>query len=284
MGLMFAAPAMLFLILFIAYPIFDAIRLSFQEIDFVSGNGRFVGLENYREIVDSSKFLPVLTNTLIWSIGSLLGQFGLGLAAALAINKELPGMRLVRSFLLIPYVVPVIAVALFWRWMLDGTYGILSYGLQSMDLLAPNQSPLALPTGAMIGVISANVWRGFSFVMISYWAALQGIPKDQYEAASVDGANWWNQFRYVTWPNLAEVTRALIVLRVIWTVTYFDLIWLITRGGPGGSTEHWPIWIYQETMGFFRFGYGAALATTLAAGLMLLAAVYLWSTRQRNER
>lgn len=281
-GLLYTLPAMLFLLTFVAYPVIEAIRLSFLEIDFVSGAERFTGLQNYSDIMKSPKFGTVLLNTLIWSIGSLVGQFALGLAAALCINQNLPGMRLVRSVLLVPYVVPVITVALFWRWMLDGTYGIVSYGLQSAALLAPGQSPLALPDGAMTSVIIANIWRGFSFVMISYWAALQNVPREQYEAAAVDGANSWQEFRYVTLPNLAEVTRTLIVLRVIWTVTYFDLVWLITRGGPGGATEHWPIWIYQETMGFFRFGYGAALATTLAAGLMFAAFLYLQASRRRG--
>jgi len=275
---------MAFLVAFVAYPVVDAIRLSLLEIDFVSGAERFVGAKNYVEIVQSPKFVPILVNTLVWSVGSLIGQFALGLAAAVCINQDLPGMRLVRSILLVPYVVPVITVALFWRWMLDGTYGIVSYALQSATLLEVNQSPLALPNGAMASVIIANIWRGFSFVMISYWAALQNVPHDQYEAARVDGANFWQEFRYVTLPNLAEVTRTLIVLRVIWTVTYFDLVWLITKGGPGGTTEHWPIWIYQETMGFFRFGYGAALATTLAAGLMLAALLYVQATRRRRSR
>jgi len=275
---------MAFLVAFVAYPVVDAIRLSVLEVDFVTGAERFVGAKNYVEIVQSPKFVPILVNTLVWSVGSLIGQFALGLAAALCINQDLPGMRLVRSILLVPYVVPVITVALFWRWMLDGTYGIVSYALQSAALLEVNQSPLALPNGAMASVIIANIWRGFSFVMISYWAALQNVPRDQYEAARVDGANFWQEFRFVTLPNLAEVTRTLIVLRVIWTVTYFDLVWLITKGGPGGTTEHWPIWIYQETMGFFRFGYGAALATTLAAGLMLAALLYVQATRRRGSR
>jgi multiple sugar transport system permease protein len=132
----------------------------------------------------------------------------------------------------------------------------------------------------MAAVVIANIWRGFPFVMISYWAALQSIPAEQYEAAQVDGAGMIQQFRYVTLPNLAEVTRTLVVLRVIWTVTYFDLVWLISHGGPAGTTEHWPIWIYQETMGSFRFGYGAALATTLAAGILFAGLLYFrWSRR-----
>lgn len=271
---------MLFLLVFVAYPVVDAIRVSFLEVDFVSGTERFVGLKNYAAVFEAAKLTRVLLNTLVWSLGSLIGQFALGLIAALCINQRLPGMNIVRSILLVPYVVPVITVALFWRWMLDGTYGILSHALQSASLLDPGQSPLALPDGAMVNVILANTWRGFPFVMVSYWAALQNVPAEQYEAARVDGASLLQEFRYVTLPNLAEVTRTLIVLRAIWTITYFDLVWLITRGGPGGATEHWPIWIYQETMGFFRFGYGAALATTLAAGLMLGAVLYMQATRR----
>lgn len=283
-GLLFVTPGLLFLLAFVVYPVIDAIRISFMEIDFATNAERFVGWQNYADMLHSSKLWPEIWNTLVWSVGSLIGQFALGLVAALCINQNLPGMRLVRSILLVPYVVPVIAVALFWRWMLDGSYGIVSYALQSAGVLDPSQSPLALPGPAMASVVVANIWRGFSFVMISYWAALQNVPREQYEAAAVDGANFWQEFRYVTWPNLAEVTRTLIVLRVIWTVTYFDLIWLITGGGPGGSTEHWPIWIYQETMGSFRFGYGSALAVTLAATLMFAAFLYLQFGKYRSKR
>src|SRR5262249_54350077 len=180
-----------------------------------------------------------------------------------------------------PYVVPVIAVALFWRWLLDGSFGLVSHLLQAAALLPPNQSPLALPDGAMAAVILANVWRGFPFVMISYWAALQGIPREQYEAAWVDGAGAWAEFRHVTLPNLLDVTKAMVVLRLIWTVTFFDIVWLITRGGPGGATQHWPIWIYEESMGFFRFGYGAALALSLAVVLLALCALYLVALRRQ---
>jgi multiple sugar transport system permease protein len=273
-GLAFVAPAVLFMAVFVAYPVFEAVRLAFYATDFFSDQSRFAGLQNFHEMAASPKFWPVAWNTVIWTVFSLLGQFALGLAAALAINRDLPGMSVIRTVLLLPYVVPVIALALFWRWMLDGSFGIVSHALQTMHLVAPDQSPLALPDGAMISVILANIWRGFPFVMISYWAALQAIPPEQYEAAQVDGASTWQQFLYVTLPNLAGVTKVLFVLRLIWTVTFFDIIWLITRGGPGGATEHWPVWIYQETMGFFRFGYGSALALALGLSLVVFIAVY----------
>jgi multiple sugar transport system permease protein len=273
--LAFILPALVFLLVFIAYPIFDVFRLSLFVVDFATDRERFVGAGNFAQVLRDPKLLDVAWNTFVWTVLSLAGQFGLGLVAALCINRDLPGMSVIRTILLLPYVVPVIALALFWRWMLDGSFGIVSAALQSAGLLAADQSPLAIPQGAMASVVIANIWRGFPFVMISYWAALQGVPHEQYEAARVDGASVWQEFRYVTMPYLAAVTKVMLVLRLIWTITFFDIVWLITRGGPGGATQHWPIWIYEETMGFFRFGAGAALAVLLAAFLIVSGAVYV---------
>jgi multiple sugar transport system permease protein len=278
-GVLFVTPAILFMLVFIAYPVIDAVRLSLMTVDFVTDETRFVGLQNFAAMLRDPKAPSVALNTLIWTAGSLAGQFALGLGAALCISRNLPGMALIRTILLLPYVVPVIAIALFWRWLLDGSYGLVSYLLQAAQLLPANQSPLALPDAAMASVIAANIWRGFPFVMISYWAAIVGIPEEQYEAARVDGASPWQEFRYVTLPNILEITKVMLLLRLIWTVTFFDIIWLITRGGPGGATEHWPIWIYQESMGFFRFGYGAALALAMAVALLAFTALYVAMTR-----
>lgn len=283
-AILFVLPAAAFMLVFVAYPVFDAIRLAFMSSDIFTNEMDFVGLSNFEEMGSSPKFWPVLTNTVTWTVFSMIGQFGLGLMAALAINRNLPGMNILRTILLMPYVVPVIALALFWRWMLDGSFGIVSYAMQSAHLLAPNQSPLAHPDTAMASVILANIWRGFPFVMISYWAALQAIPAEQYEAAQVDGASTWQQFIFITLPHLAGVTKVLFVLRLIWTVTFFDIIWLITKGGPAGGTEHWPVWIYQETMGFFRFGYGAALALALGIALLIFIGIYAVIFRLGRER
>ena len=282
-GLLFIAPSVLFLFVFVFYPVFDVLRLSMSAISFVTDRERFVGIANFVEILRDPKLATVAWNTLIWTVFSLIGQFGLGLAAALCINQNVPGMKLIRTILLLPYVVPVIALALFWRWMLDGSFGIISVALQSLGVLGADQSPLALPNGAMASVILANIWRGFPFVMISYWAALQGIPTEQYEAARVDGASTWQEFRFVTLPCLGAITRVMLVLRLVWTVTFFDIVWLITRGGPGGATEHWPIWIYEETMGFFRFGTGAALAVFLAGILIVCSTAYLLLLRRESD-
>lgn len=281
-GILMALPGILVIAVFIVFPVVDAIRVSLYDIDMLTDRQNFVGLANYVEVFRSPKFTQILVNTAIWSVGSLLGQFVLGFVAALLINRDLPGMKLVRSVLLMPYVVPVIAVALVTRWLLDGSYGIVSYSLQQAELLAHNQSALANSTGAMVAVIVANVWRSFPFVMIAYWAAMQGIPREQYEAARIDGANKWQELVYVTWPNLIPVTAALLVLRLFWTVTYFDLVWLITQGGPGSATEHWPLWIYQEAMGFFRFGQAAAIAVTMSVSLIFCWGLYgVWKRQGR---
>jgi multiple sugar transport system permease protein len=273
-GILMVLPGVIVIAVFIIYPVFEALRVSLYEFDFLTDQKHFVGLANYAAVIRDPKFTGVLTNTLVWSAGSLVGQFALGFVAALLINRDHPGMGLVRSILLVPYVVPVITVALVCRWMLDGSYGILSHALQLAGFLGHDQSPLADPGGAMIVVIVANIWRSFPFVMIAYWAAMQGIPKEQYEAARIDGANVWQELRYVTLPNLWGVTVTLLMLRLFWTVTYFDLVWLITQGGPGSATELWPIWIRQEAMGFFHFGYAAAIAVSLSAALITGWALY----------
>jgi multiple sugar transport system permease protein len=174
-----------------------------------------------------------------------------------------------------PYVVPVIAIALVWRWMLDGDFGVVSYALQQIGLIPNDQSPLALLGGAMPSVVSASIWRGFPFAMLIYWAALQGIDQEQYDAAKVDGANTLQEFWYITLPNLRNATIVLLVLRGIWTITYFDLIWLITRGGPAGATETWPIWIYQQAMGLFRFGYASAIGVFMGVLLLIIVVIYV---------
>ena len=274
-GVLFALPTAAVLAGLIIYPVASAVRLSFYEVNFYFNTQRFVGFSNYDAILHDISFSRVLWNTIVWAIGSLGGQFGLGLIAALAINQHVPGVKVFRNILLLPYVVPIVALTLVWRWMLDGSFGIISYSLQQLGLLAHDQSPLAIPDGAMVSVIVANTWRGFSFVMIVYWAALQGIDQEQYDAAKVDGANALREFWHITLPNLRNATIVLLVLRGIWTVTYFDLIWLITKGGPAGATEHWPIWIYQSAMGMFRFGYASALGTLMGITLLGLTLIYL---------
>jgi multiple sugar transport system permease protein len=274
-GVSFSLPAFLLFAALILYPVVDSIRLSFFIVDIFTRAEVFVGFRNFAHVVADANVRVAFVNDSVWTLGSLTGQIALGLVAALLIDQRHWAMVVVRQVLLMPYVVPIIAVALVWRWMLDSQFGIISYWLQQMHLLQAGQSPLALPSQAMATVVVMNIWRGFPFAMLIYWAALQRIDHEQYEAAHIDGANAWQRFRYVTLPNLRDATVTLLVLRTIWTFTYFDLIWLVTRGGPAQSTAILPTYIYEVALGSFQFSYAAAIATLTGVALVVLVVLVL---------
>jgi multiple sugar transport system permease protein len=277
---LFALPLLAIIFVFVVIPLLSTLRLSFFTESFYDSTETFVGPDNYAEVFTSDRFWPTLMTTGIWTAGSLVGQLGFGLIAALVINQ---GSRLVRTFravLVLPYIIPAIALALMWRWMLDSDFGVVTTFLNSVGLIPDGQTPLGLPASAMVSVILANVWHGFPFAMLIYWAALQTIDGSQYEAARIDGASRIQQFRYVTLPGLRGATIALLVLRGIWTLTYFDIIYLITGGGPAGATTHWPIWIFQEAIGRSRFGFASAIALVLAVFMFALIFWYVRRTRK----
>lgn len=283
-GVLFVLPASLIFALVLAYPVYENIRSTFLSVDLLSGKESFAGLNNLIEIFSDAALGRSVGNTLIWTVGSLAGQIGLGLGAALLIDAPWRGMRFVRQLLLIPYVVPVIASALLWQWMLDGHYGIVSESLQSVGLLTADMSPLGQESTSLATVVAINIWRGFPFAMLVFWATLQTIDQGQYEAASLDGAGPWRSFVSITLPNLAPAIAALIALRGMWTLMYFELIWLTTRGGPIGSSETIATYLYKVILGEFRLGYGAAIATVSGIVLVLVAVTVLlirraWRTR-----
>ncbi len=272
---LFVAPTVVFLVVFVLYPLLYNLWLSLTNARLLGTTPEFVGLENYLRLFTSSTFSRYLWNTVVWTVVSVALQMVVGLGLALLINrKNLAFGTALRTFLLIPYVVPAVALALVTKWVMNGDYGIVATGLQAMGLIDHRQSPLALPAYAMAVVILVNVWRSYPFPMLIYWAALKGIDAELYEAASVDGAGWWKSFWYITLPALKNTTIVLLVLRIVWTATYFDLIWMITGGGPAGSTTHLPIMIYQASFGTFQTGYAAAISVIL--GLILVAGVVFY--------
>jgi multiple sugar transport system permease protein len=274
-GLMFALPAGLAFAAILGYPIFESFRTSLYSMDLLTGEASFVGLDNVVALSQDQVLLSTLGHTALWTVLSLVGQLGLGLAAALLIDADWPGMRWIRQILLVPYVVPVIASALLWQWMLDGNYGILSASLQSWGLLGEGASPLGQESTSLATVIVVNIWRGFPFAMLVFWARLRSIDRGQYEAAKVDGAGPWQEFVHVTLPNLRSAALSLLALRGIWTLMYFELVWLLTRGGPSGSSEILSTYVYKVVSGEFRVGYAAAIASVV--GLVLAGvALAVW--------
>jgi multiple sugar transport system permease protein len=275
LAFIFILPTILLIGVFILYPVISNLVLSFTDAKLMKSEYNFIGFENYIKLFSSKMFLKYTWNTVVWTIFSVAGQLILGLGLALLINRETRGITFLRSFLLIPYVVPAVAIALITKWIFNGDYGIASKWLQDLGLIAYKQSPLAVINGGMAIVVLMNVWRSYPFPMLIYWAALRGINVELYEAANVDGANKLQAFRYITLPQLKNTTIVLVILRIVWTATYFDLIWMITGGGPAGSTTHLPIVIYQASFGTFRIGYASAISILLGIVLFICIIFYV---------
>lgn len=276
LGILFIAPTVLFTAVFVVYPVLYNIWLSFTDANMLKSTISFVAFDNYRKLFSSAVFPKYLWNTVVWTVFSVAGELLLGFGMALLINRK--NMRCgaaLRSFLLIPYVVPAVALALVTKWVMNGDYGIVSTWLQSLGMIEHRQSLLSLPGSAMAVLIIINIWRSYPFSMLIYWAALKGINTELYEAASIDGAGRFQSFLYITLPDLKETTVILAVLRIVWTATYFDLIWMVTGGGPAGSTTHLPIMIYQASFGTFQTGYASCISVILGIFLFFCIIFYI---------
>jgi len=276
-GFAFVFPVVIFLLMFVLYPVLYNVWLSFTDSSLIKKTSSFVGFQNYVKIFSNKLFYKYFWNTCKWTFWSVLGQLALGLGIALLIVRPMKGGTALRSFLLIPYVVPAVTLALVSKWILNSDYGIVSYWLQQAGLLEARQSLLAMQGPAMWVVVILNIWRSYPFPMLIYWAALKSIDKQIYEASTVDGANRWQTFIYMTLPQLKNTTIVLAVLRVIWTATYYDLIFMVTGGGPSGSTTHLPILIYQASFGSYQIGYAAAISMIL--GVLMFGCIIFYVTR-----
>ena len=273
-GFTFAIPALIFLLCFVLYPVTYNIYLSFTDTSLSAKKAvHFVGLKNFQTMFSNKLFKKYFWNTCKWTFWSVLGQLVLGLALALLISRPMKGATAIRSFLLVPYVVPAVTLALVSKWILNSDYGIVSYWCQQAGWLDARQSFLAMKGPAMWVVVILNVWRSYPFPMLIYWAALKNIDNELYEAAMVDGSTKWQSFRYITLPQLRGTTAVLVVLRIVWTATYYDLIYMVTGGGPTGSTTTLPILIYQASFGSSQLGYAAAIAMVLGV-LMLICIIF----------
>jgi multiple sugar transport system permease protein len=278
-------PAIAYLAVTLLYPIYSNLRMSLHDVTvstFLAGDQAWTGLENYRVLFDDPAFWNAVRLSLIFTAGSLVFQFSIGLALALLFNSPFPGNNVLRSFMLLGWLMPTILSGSIFRWMLDGDYGIVNYLLKSVGLLDENQYWLIDPGTALAGTIVANIWIGIPFNMLLLLAGLQAIPTTLYEAASLDGASGWKQFWTITLPLLRPVALSVLLLGLIYTFKVFDLIYIMTGGGPVDVTTVLPIYAYQQTFQFFNFGVGAAAAIVLLLGMLAIAVAYIWLS-QREE-
>lgn len=271
-GLLLLAPALLILLGLVVYPFVYAIWLSFLE-KAVGTVGHFVGLANFRYVITWPQFTTALYNTAVFTLVAIAIKFALGMGVALVLNQQIRGRNFFRAFLLLPWVIPAFVVYLTWRWLYDPLQGLLNYALLDLGLMTQPIAFLSTRETAMASVIIAHAWRGFPFFAMSFLAGMQTIPVELYEAAQVDGASRWQQFRYITLPSLYHIIGVVLLLQTIWTANAFEPVYLLTGGGPSDATTVYTLLVYLMGMVNLRLGEAAAVSVLflpLLIGLVLV--------------
>ncbi|MFN3481457.1 carbohydrate ABC transporter permease [Rhabdaerophilum calidifontis] len=281
LGFWFMLPAAAFLILFLVYPLGLGIWLSFTDARIGRG-GVFVGLENYEWILGDSKFQLAVFNTLFYTFVASVLKFAIGLYLAILLNNHLPFKAFIRAIILVPFIVPTVLSAIAFWWIFDPQFSVLSWGLRKWGLISGNIDFLGDPWNARLSVIFANVWRGVPFIAITLLAGLQTVSPSLYEAATLDGASKWQMFRHVTYPILTPIIAVVMTFSVLFTFTDFQLIKVLTNGGPAGTTELMATMSYNTAILGGRIGEGAAISTAMIP--FLLGAIMIsWFGLQRRK-
>jgi multiple sugar transport system permease protein len=274
------APPLLFLAALVGYPFCYGIVLSLQDRP-VAHPGTFVGLKNFATNFNDPIFWRVALNTFVYTVvATLLKMIG-GLALALAMNQQFPLKNLVRALLLLPFIVPTVLSTVAWMWILDPAFSVLNWLLVLLGVPKPGPSWLGNPILAMLSIIVINTWRGLPFYGITLLAGLQTVPPELYEAATIDGASGWQRFRYVTLPLLQPIILIVTLFSVIFTFADFQLVYVLTHGGPQNATQLFATYAFDIAMGAGQLGLGASVALAMLPALALLIVALTIYMRRR---
>lgn len=279
----FLAPITVYLAVFYAYPLYRNLDLSFRDYtlrSFIDGSAEFVGFANYVDVITSSTFWPALVNTAVFTLVSIAFQFVIGLALAVFFYRRFPLAATLRALFLVPWLLPLLVSASIWAWMLNSESGIVNALLEAVGI--PQVNWLTSPQWALVSVLIANIWIGIPFNLVILYSGLQNIPEDLYEAASLDGATGRQRFWLITFPLLRPVSAITLLLGLVYTLKVFDIIWIMTRGGPGDASATFAIWSY-------RLGFGggspdlspaAAVANLLIVVAFVFGLIYIRTQRK----
>jgi multiple sugar transport system permease protein len=263
-------PAAAILVLFLAYPLGLGVSLSMTDTT-IGRSGVFIGLENFEWLFDDSVFWLSVYNTILYTVAASIFKFALGLWLALILNRHLPFKAFIRAIVLLPFIVPTVLSAIAFWWIFDSQFSIISWTLVELGIIDTYINFLGDTYNARMSVIAANVWRGIPFVAITLLAGLQTIPQSLYEAATIDGASAWQRFRYITFPMLTPIIAVVMTFSVLFTFTDFQLIYVLTRGGPLNATHLMATLSFQRAIPGGQLGEGAAIAVSMIP--FLLAAI-----------
>ncbi|WP_410672153.1 carbohydrate ABC transporter permease [Amycolatopsis sp. cmx-4-68] len=283
-GLAFVAPLLVYLVACYAYPLYTNVDLSLRDYTvrtFVHGGAPFTGFGNYAEVLGDPRFTTALVNTLLFTAASLVFQYAIGLAMAVFFTRRFRLSATLRALFLVPWLLPLIVSASTWAWLLNSESGLVNAALGVIGL--DRVDWLTSPSWSLVSVTLANIWIGIPFNLVVLYSGLRNIPDEVYEASALDGATRWQTFRRITFPILRPVSAITLLLGLVYTLKVFDIIWIMTRGGPSGSSSTFATWSYELGFGSMlpRFGPGAAVGNVLI--LLALAAGLGYIRLQRHQ-
>ncbi|MCP4823417.1 carbohydrate ABC transporter permease [Shimia sagamensis] len=281
-GWMLVAPAMIFIAVIVAWPLAETIRLSFMDAGL--GGEEFIGLENYQDLADSRKFHQTVIRTFYWMFLSVGIKLIMGLIGATLLNAAIPGRALFRVLVMPPWVIPVAIGCIGWLWLYNGYFGVLSGVMMKLGITDGPFEFLAYKSSAFYSAVVTDVWVGTPMVTLFFLAAMQGVSRDLYEAAWVDGAGRWYRFRRITIPQIMPVIVSMALLSAIFTFNSFEIIWILTEGGPRSATTTLIIDTYKVAIGNYKFGEGAARAVVIVVLLAVFSLIYLFFLNKINKR
>jgi len=279
LGFLFLTPAILLIVVFVAYPFFFGLWLSVTDTR-IGVSGSFVGLRNFLRLLNDPLFRHTTRNAFEYTGVTTVFKFSLGMAVAVMLNQRFRLQRFVRAAVLLPWIVPTVLSTIAWLWMFDSTFSVFNWVLDRVGI----SGPIWLGEGhwPMISLIIVNIWRGMPFYAISILAGMQTISPEYYEAAQMDGASGWKQFLHITLPLLRPVILVVLLLSIILTFADFQIIWVLTRGGPANQTHLFATLAYQIGLQSAQISKGAAISLFLFPALCILVFVTIWSLRRED--
>ena len=281
LGLYLVLPAVMLVILVVILPILSGIQISFTSQRVVGSEYETIGLKNYFDLFGDNNFIASLGRSAAWVLANGLFQTIVALLIALLINQPFKGQNFVRTWIILPWAVPAAVTAILWRWMFDATSGIINTSMMRLSLIEKPLLFLANPEIAGISLTFVNSWRYVPFLTIIFLAALASVPEEEYEAARVDGAGFWLQFKSITFPNILPTLTVLGLVGTLWASNVFDIIWMMTRGGPGVATTTVPVLMYDTAFYGYNISRASAGAIIFLLLLVVFALVFIFLNRRQ---
>jgi len=267
-------PGLALLLAVVVYPLITALITAFFKQSLVTPGREFVGLQNIVDVLQGD-FLRLLGQTLVFTLGTTLAPFVIGFGLALALSTKIRGTKVLRGLMLIPWLIPGVVVSFLWMWIFNANYGVMNSLLQGLGLIDEPQAWLAHPTTAMIAVIVAKTWQSFPWMMVMLLAGLQTVPHELHEAAEIDGAGTVRRFFSITVPQMRGIIGLVLLLEFIWNFQHFDIIYVLTGGGPAGATQTFATAVYETAFTGFDLGHAGAIGLLWMILLLGLVVVYV---------